>query len=228
MKRHIFSHIHPEGYIFGLIFFICTVLLWHVNPWLGKVGFILTGWCLYFFRNPDRVVPTRPGLIVSPADGVVQLIQTVKPPKELDLGAVPLTRVSVFMNVFNVHVNRVPVEGTIEKIHYHKGKFFNAELDKASDHNERQLFSVKTEGGEKIGFVQIAGLVARRIRRDVSEGQKVARGQRFGLIRFGSRVDVYLPKGVAPLVILGQKTVAGETVLGDFQSKEKARQGTWV
>lgn len=225
MKRPIFSHIHKEGYVFGALFFAGAVLLWHVHPYLGKLGLLLTGWCLYFFRNPNRVVPQREGLIVSPADGVVQLIQTVVPPKELGLGKVPLTRVSVFMNVFNVHINRAPVAGRIEVIHYHKGKFLNAELDKASEHNERQLFCVKTDSGKKVGFVQIAGLIARRIRCDVFEGQKVGRGERFGLIRFGSRVDVFLPKGVAPLVALGQKTIAGETVIGDFQSKEKPREG---
>ena len=228
MKRPIFAHIHKEGYVFGALFFAVSVLLWHLHPYLGKLGLLLTAWCLYFFRNPNRVVPQREGLVVSPADGVVQMIRTVLPPKELGLGSVPLTRVSVFMNVFNVHINRIPVAGTVEKIYYHKGKFFNAELDKASEHNERQLFAVKTEEGKKVGFVQIAGLIARRIRCDVVEGQPVTRGERFGLIRFGSRVDVFLPKGVAPLVALGQKTVAGETVLGDFLSKEKARKGQTV
>lgn len=225
MKRPFFDRIHKEGYVFAFLFLLATILLWYVHPWLGKMGALLTAWCLYFFRNPNRVVPQREGLIVSPADGVVQLIQVVIPPKELGLGNKPLTRVSVFMNVFNVHVNRAPVSGIVETIHYHKGKFFNAELDKASDHNERQLFCVKTDTGQKIGFVQIAGLVARRIRCDIYEGQTVERGQRFGLIRFGSRVDVFLPQGVAPLVVLGQKTIAGETVLGDLQSKEKAREG---
>lgn len=211
--------------MFGTLFFAASVLLWHLHPYLGKLGLIFTAWCLYFFRNPNRVVPTRSGLIVSPADGVVQMIRTVVPPAEMGLGKVPLVRVSVFMNVFNVHINRSPVAGTVETIHYHKGKFFNAELDKASEHNERQLFCVKTKEGKKVGFVQIAGLIARRIRCDVVEGQKLHRGQRFGLIRFGSRVDIFLPKGVSPLVALGQKTVAGETVIGDFLSKEKAREG---
>lgn len=217
--------IHKEGYLFAFLFLILSVLLWYVHPLLGKVGLLLTAWCLYFFRDPNRVVPQKEGLIISPADGVVQMIQKVQPPEELGLGSVPLTRISVFMNVFNVHVNRIPIMGTITKIHYHKGRFLNAELDKASDHNERQLFCVETQKGLKVGFIQIAGLIARRIRCDIVERQKVKTGQRFGLIRFGSRVDVFLPKGIAPLVIVGQKMVAGETVLADINSGESMRTG---
>lgn len=228
LEQNIFKHIHKEGYVFSAIFLLITFLLWGVHPFLGKIGFILTAWCLYFFRNPDRVVPSRVGFIISPADGMVSLIKKVKPPKELDLGAAPLTRVSVFMNVFNVHVNRVPIKGVIKKIHYHKGKFFNAELDKASEHNERQLFCVETKEGHRVGFIQIAGLIARRIRCDVKEGELVKTGQRFGLIRFGSRVDVFLPKGVSPLVIVGQKMVAGESIIGDLLSKEKERTGDLI
>lgn len=217
--------IHKEGYVFSFLFLMTSVGLWYVHPILGKAGLLLTAWCLYFFRDPNRFVPTKKGLIISPADGVVQMIKKVKPPREIALGNEPLTRVSVFMNVFNVHVNRIPIAGTIRKIHYHKGKFLNAELDKASDHNERQLFCVETKEGHKIGFVQIAGLIARRIRCDIKEDQEVKTGQRFGLIRFGSRVDVFLPKGLSPLVVVGQKMIAGETVLGDFSSKESAREG---
>ena len=220
--------IHEEGYLFAFLFLILSILLWHGHPLLGKVGLLLTAWCLYFFRDPNRVVPQKEGLIISPADGIVQMIQKVKPPAELGLGSSPLTRISVFMNVFNVHVNRVPILGTITKIHYHKGKFLNAELDKASDHNERQLFCVETKKGLKVGFIQIAGLIARRIRCDISEGQQVRTGQRFGLIRFGSRVDVFLPKGVAPLVMVGQKMVAGETVLADITSDEPMRTGETI
>ncbi|OFW69749.1 MAG: phosphatidylserine decarboxylase [Alphaproteobacteria bacterium RIFCSPLOWO2_01_FULL_45_8] len=225
MRQSLKTIIHEEGYFFAFIFLGISVLLWHFHPFLGKIGLLLTAWCLYFFRDPNRVVPLKKGLIISPADGIVQMIQRVKPPKELGLGMTTLTRISVFMNVFNVHVNRIPIEGTIRKIHYHEGKFFNAELDKASEHNERQLFCVETKDGHKVGFIQIAGLIARRIRCDVKEGKKVKTGERFGLIRFGSRVDVFLPEGVFPLVIVGQKTIAGETVLGDINSKEAARTG---
>jgi phosphatidylserine decarboxylase len=225
LKQSLKTIIHKEGYLFAFIFLGLALLLWYLHPILGKVGLLLTAWCLYFFRNPNRVVPLKKGLIISPADGVVQMIQKVKPPKEMGLGSTPLTRISVFMNVFNVHINRIPIGGTIRKIHYHKGKFFNAELDKASEHNERQLFCVETKEGYKIGFIQIAGLIARRIRCDIAEEQIVKTGQRFGLIRFGSRVDVFLPDHVSPLVIVGQKTVAGETILGDLYSKETAREG---
>ena len=225
MRQSLKTIIHKEGYLFAFIFLGIAVLLWHLHPVLGKIGLLLTAWCLYFFRDPDRVVPLKEGLIISPADGMVQMIQRVKPPKELGLGNASLTRISVFMNVFNVHVNRIPIGGTIRKIHYHKGRFFNAELDKASEHNERQLFCVETKEGYKVGFIQIAGLIARRIRCDITEEQAVKTGQRFGLIRFGSRVDIFLPEGVSPLVIVGQKTIAGETVLGEISSKETVRRG---
>ncbi len=216
--------IHPEGMIFGAIFFIITIILWHLFIPLGWLGFILTLWCFYFFRNPERVTPTRAGLIISPADGIVQMIQTVTPPKTLGLDG-PRIRISIFMNVFNVHVNRIPLEGTIKKIIYYPGKFLNASLDKASEDNERQSIVVQTEGKIQIAFTQIAGLIARRIRCDVKEGQEVKTGQVFGLIRFGSRVDVFLPVDVNPLVCVGQKMTAGETVLADLKSKEAARYG---
>ncbi len=223
--KKIFPPIHPEGIIFGVIFAIVTTILWQLHASLGIVGSIFTAWCLYFFRNPDRVTPSDSDLVISPADGIVQSITDVIPPEELDLGKEKLTRVSVFMNVFNVHVNRIPINGTIRKIHYHKGKFFNASLDKASIHNERQCFMIEHASKAKIGFIQIAGLIARRIRCDISEEQTLRAGQRFGLIRFGSRVDVFLPKGVNPLVIEGQIAVAGETVLANLKSKEEQRHG---
>lgn len=217
--------IHPEGVIFGTIFFVVSVVLWHIFAPLGWIGFVLTLWCLYFFRNPDRIIPMRKGLIISPADGVVQSIGEVEVPEVLGLKEKKRVRVSVFMNVFNVHVNRIPLGGTIKKIHYHKGKFLNASLDKASEHNERQYMVVEAEDNTTIAFTQIAGLVARRIRCDVTEGDQMDAGQRFGLIRFGSRVDVFLPPTVNPLVSVGQTMVAGETVLADVLSKEEARDG---
>ena len=217
--------IHPEGVIFGIIFSFITVLLWHLFVPLGWVGVILTLWCFYFFRNPDRITPSKEGLIISPADGVICGISEVDVPEVLGLEEKKRVRVSVFMNVFNVHVNRTPLGGTIKKIHYHAGKFLNASLDKASEHNERQYMVVETPKGQTIAFTQIAGLVARRIRCDVKEGDSMTTGQRFGLIRFGSRVDIFLPPKVNPLVCVGQTMVAGETVLADMNSKETARDG---
>jgi phosphatidylserine decarboxylase len=192
---------------------------------LGWLGVILTLWCAFFFRNPDRVTPVRDGLVVSPADGVVQMIVAAPPPLELAMGDAPMTRISIFMNVFNVHVNRIPLGGKVLKRVYSPGKFFNASLDKASVFNERMAVRLGLDDGREIAFVQIAGLIARRIRCDLGEGQLVRTGERFGLIRFGSRVDVYLPQGVAPLVMVGQTAVAGETVLADLAGTESERQG---
>lgn len=192
---------------------------------LGLAGLVLTLWCVYFFRDPDRVTPDRQGLIVSPADGVVQSVEKALPPPELDMGETPLDRIAVFMNVFDVHVNRVPCDGTITRLAYRPGKFFNASLDKASEFNERQGVRLTTGEGLNLAFVQIAGLIARRIECQLSEGQAVRAGERFGLIRFGSRVDVYLPTGVVPLVVPGQRAVAGETVLADVRAQEPARSG---
>jgi phosphatidylserine decarboxylase len=163
---------------------------------------------------------------VSPADGVVSMIEPAVPPLELDMGSDPMTRISVFMNLFDCHVNRWPIEGTVEKIAYRPGKFFNASLDKASIHNERNGLAARLPDGRRIAVVQIAGLVARRICCDAAEGQRLATGERFGIIRFGSRLDVYLPDGVAPLVAVGQSAIAGETVIADVSSREPARTGT--
>ena len=217
--------IHPEGVIFGTIFFVVSMVFWHIFVPLGWIGFVLTLWCFYFFRNPDRITPVRKDLIISPADGVICSISEVEVPKVLGLKEKKRVRISVFMNVFNVHVNRIPLGGTIKKIHYHQGKFLNASLDKASEHNERQYMVVETDDKTTIAFTQIAGLIARRIRCDVKEGDVMETGQRFGLIRFGSRVDIFLPPNTHPLVSLGQTMVAGETVLADMTSKEGARDG---
>jgi phosphatidylserine decarboxylase len=220
-----FVPIHREGWRFIAIFAVIGLAmgaLW--LPLLG-LGAVLTAWCAYFFRDPPRMTPARAGLVVSPADGVVQMIQPAPPPPELDMGDAPRTRVSIFMNVFSVHVNRVPAGGTVEKLAYRPGKFFNASLDKASEHNERQSVMMRLGDGREIAFVQIAGLVARRILCQLQTGQPVKTGQRFGLIRFGSRVDVFLPDGVSPLVCVGQTAVAGETVIADLNSREPAREG---
>lgn len=217
--------IHREGYPFIALFaLVALVLLAFVEP-LGWIGMVLTIWCIYFFRDPARVTPQDENLVISPADGIVERIVDVVPPKELELGEEPLTRVSVFMNVFNVHVNRSPVAGKVTKMHYHPGKFLNATLDKASEENERQLLRVTDARERHFGVVQIAGLVARRIVCDVGEGTELAAGERFGIIRFGSRVDVFLPKGIVPLVLEGQIAVAGETVLANLEGKQVARTG---
>ncbi|WP_323797460.1 phosphatidylserine decarboxylase [Nisaea sp.] len=214
-----------EGYPFIAAFAVLTLLLYAVWEPLGFVGLVLTMWCIYFFRNPDRVTPSREGLVITPADGVVQMIVDAPPPKQLDMGDEPMCRVSVFMNVFDCHVNRIPVDGKVSKLAYVPGKFVNAAFDKASEENERQLVAVEMKDGRKVAFVQIAGLVARRIICYLQEDQAVQAGERFGLIRFGSRVDVYLPKGVNPLVTVGQRAVAGETVIADLNSAEAARKG---
>ena len=217
--------IHREGWPFIALFALVTVLLWLLWTPLLWPGVAASLWCVYFFRDPDRVVPVRAGLVVSPADGVVCLVDEAAPPADLDLGSEPRARVCVFMSVFDVHVNRVPLDGRVRRLAYRSGKFVNAALDKASEENERMAIALDVEDGRTIAFVQIAGLVARRIKCDLSEGQAVRAGERFGLIRFGSRVDVYLPAGVQPLVAVGQRCIAGETVLADLSSGEAARPG---
>lgn len=217
--------LHPEGWRFVALFALVTLLLFWLWTPLGWLGVVATAWCAFFFRDPARTVPQREGLLVSPADGVVQMIAAVPPPPELAMGDAPMTRISVFMNVFNVHVNRMPISGTvIDKVAI-PGQFLNASLDKASVFNERTALRLRLADGRDIALVQIAGLVARRIRCDAERNQNVKTGERFGLIRFGSRVDVYLPDAVAPLVIAGQTMIAGESVLADLSSSEPARQG---
>lgn len=223
--------INRAGWPFIGLFALVTAIFWGLAAeWeifsiLGAAGLVATAWCVYFFRDPERVVPTREGLIVSPADGLVQMIRPAVPPKELNMGDAPLTCVSIFLNVFNVHINRVPVAGTIDAVSYRPGKFLNAAMDKASEDNERMACAVRMADGRRIAFVQIAGLVARRIICNLKDGQTVATGERYGLIRFGSRTDVYLPDGVSPLVIVGQLAIGGETVLADLQATEAPREG---
>ena len=216
---------HREGYRFVAVFAAATaVLFWLAEP-LGWIGVCLTVWCYYFFRDPPRVTPLRDGLVISPADGVVSMIGPAIPPEELGLGPAAMTRISVFMNVFNCHVNRLPIAGTIMKVAYRPGKFLNASLDKASVDNERNALAIRLPDGRDYAVVQIAGLVARRIVCDVKAGQTLRTGERFGMIRFGSRLDIYLPPGVQPLIALGQSALAGETVLADLTSDEPARVG---
>lgn len=216
---------HREGIKFIIIFSVTSLILFFIYIPLGWVGIGLTIWCYYFFRDPKRTTPVREGLLVSPADGVISLIEKTMPPPELDIEKEELTRISVFMNVFNCHVNRSPIAGKVMEINYRPGKFFNASLDKASVDNERNSLVLQIPDGRQIVVVQIAGLVARRIVSFVKPKQTLRIGQRFGLIRFGSRVDIYLPTGVQPLVCIGQIMVSGETVIADLNSKELARDG---
>ncbi len=221
--RQQLTPITPEGYPFiGAFALVSLILFWLWSP-LGWLGFVLTLWCIYFFRDPPRTTPVRDGLVVAPADGTVSQITTAAPPHELGLGDKPLPRVSIFMSVFNCHVNRSPVAGQVEKIVYQPGKFLNADLDKASADNERNSLLIATGAGPRILVVQIAGLVARRIVCFVKEGQPVGAGERFGMIRFGSRLDVYLPPDTAPLVAVGQTAIAGETVLADLHGGDSGR-----
>ena len=223
--------IHPAGTPFIGIF---GALWLGLALWCGVAGFfiglVLFVWCVYFFRDPTRTTPIREGLIVSPADGRVVAVAEVTPDSDLGLGDQPRIRVSIFLNVFDVHVNRVPVGGTVVHRHYRPGKFVNAALDKASVDNERAAIALEIAGehrygGQKIGVVQIAGLIARRIICGAVPGDRVRTGERYGLIRFGSRTDVYLPPGVQSLVMVGQRMIGAETVLADLLSDEPQRQG---
>ena len=217
--------INREGYRFITLFALVSLVgFWLAEP-LGWICVVATCWCVYFFRDPDRITPVRQGLVIAPADGRVLPIVKAPPPAELGLGDAPMTRISIFMNVFDVHVNRVPADGEIVGQYYRPGKFFSADLDKASSENERHAVALKTPSGNTIVFVQIAGLVARRILCTLLDGQNVRAGERFGMIRFGSRVDIYLPDGIAPLVASGQRCIAGETVLADEASEESRRPG---
>jgi phosphatidylserine decarboxylase len=214
--------IHREGLPFIGVFALVTLVLFMLWSPLGWVGTVLTVWCALFFRDPARVTPVREGIIVAPADGRVSMVINAVPPPELQLGERPLPRVSIFMSVFDCHVNRSPVTGRIERIAYKPGKFLNADLDKASEDNERNSLVI-AGAGVRVGVVQIAGLVARRIKCFVRQGATLGAGERIGMIRFGSRVDVYLPEGTRPLVAEGQTSIAGETVVADLRSPDRER-----
>lgn len=213
--------IHRDGYLFSSIFAVITFCIYLVYSPLAWVGLVVTLWCVYFFRDPDRVVPEGEEYVVSPADGLVTSVSEVDLPAELDLKKEKVVRISVFLNIFDTHVNRVPADGTITNVCYHPGKFINASFDKASIHNERNHIVMKLKhNGKNLVFTQIAGLIARRIVCDVQKSDKVTVGQRYGIIRFGSRADVYLPKGEVALVSVGQRVRAGETILAKLGSKE--------
>lgn len=226
LLQTIFVPLDKDGWVFVAISGAIAFMMSLIHPNLGWIFAAITGWVAYFFRDPPRVTPQGEGLVTSPADGRVCDIVKDTPPAELELPAGDWTRISIFLNVFNVHVNRAPIGGTIIKSHYRPGKFLNASLDKASVDNERQSLAVETKDGVIIPFVQIAGLVARRIRCDTHIGSDIATGERFGMIRFGSRTDVYLPTGIVPRVCVGQLTIAGETILADLKADQTPYQGT--
>lgn len=206
--------INSEGYPFILLFMLISAGLFFLATPLGWLGVLLTIWCVYFFRDPPRSLPAVEGAIAAPADGKALPLRRAVPPAEMGLGTDPCLRISIFMNIFNVHVNRIPVSGRVVELHYKKGKFFNASLDKASQGNERQMITIETENGRRFGLVQVAGLVARRIVCKLEVGQTVEIGKRFGMIRFGSRVDLYLPAGLDPMISEGQTIIGGETLIG--------------
>jgi len=216
--------IHREGWVFIGLFAAITAGLFALHDIAGSVGVLLTIWCVWFFRDPERVTPAGEGLVISPADGRVLPIVRAMPPPELGMGDAPRTRISIFMNVFNVHVNRIPCSGKVVALAYTPGKFFNASFDKASEHNERMAAWIRLTdptGGVRqydLAVVQIAGLVARRIKCGLKMGDNVKTGERYGIIRFGSRLDVYLPDGVESLVTVGQITKAGETILAKLET----------
>ena len=225
IQKYIFPNINNDGWRFISIFAAATALLAIIWLPLGVIGLILTVWCYYFFRDPDRVTPQIKDVVVSPADGTVQMITRVAGPEELGLNNKTFNRISIFMSVFNVHVNRAPASGKIIRKAYIKGKFFNATLDKASKDNERQMLAMRTDCGKEIAFVQIAGLVARRIICYAKDGQQYQAGERFGHIRFGSRLDVYLPTDIEPQVCVGQTMIAGETILANLKSDAPRVEG---
>lgn len=215
--RNILTPVRREGYPFIVAFAVAAIVLGFFADWLFWIGAILTAWCAYFFRDPPRITPIDADLVVSPADGRVSAVTRIVPPDELDLGDEPVLRISVFMSVFDCHVNRAPLAGRVARISYSEGAFLNAESDKASEENERNAIVMETVHGE-IGVVQIAGLVARRILCWTDEGRSLEAGERFGLIRFGSRLDVYLPGNAVPRVAVGQTAISGETVLAAYNA----------
>ena len=225
MLKDFLVPVHRAGWPFVAVCALAALGFFLFYPPLGWAAAALTAFCAFFFRDPERIVPVRSGLAISPADGLVSAVDSVPPPAELDMGTQSLTRVSVFLSVFDVHINRVPCDGTVTALAYHHGKFLNAALDKASEENERQAMRLTLDDGRHVAVVQIAGLIARRIICNLHEGQRVRAGERFGLIRFGSRTDIYLPAGVASLVAPGQRMIGGETVVADLMSDETQRGG---
>jgi phosphatidylserine decarboxylase len=223
--RRVFAPLHPDGFKFvaaGAVVTVLLVLMWRPAGWLGVV---VTLWIAYFFRDPWRVTPRREGLLISPADGTVVSLAPVPPPAELEMGEDPVVRIGIFLDIFDVHVTRVPIGGRVAALRYTKGRFIDASREEASRQNERMAIRIAPPEGPEIAFVQVAGLIARRIVCDLREGQQVAVGQRMGIIRFGSRVDIYCPPPYVPMVIAGQRMVGGETVIADRLAQESPREG---
>lgn len=224
MFKHFFPNIHKEGIIFVIIGLISAIILGFISSYLSALMIMLSIFIIFFFRDPERVTPVGENLITAPADGIITFVGKQNLPKNLDFDNEEVYKVSIFLSVFDVHVNRIPTDGRIKRKYYHKGKFCNATLDKSSEDNERLEILMENKAGQEIVFVQIAGLIARRIVCYIEEGQEVKGGARFGIIRFGSRMDVYLPKGVKPLVFVGQKVIGAETILADMEMKD-GREG---
>ena len=225
MLRRVLAPLHPDGFKFVAVGVVATLLLFLLWVPAGWAAAVVTLWMVYFFRDPWRVTPTRPGLLISPADGIVVSIAAVTPPAELAMGDMAVVRIGIFLNIFDVHVTRAPVGGRVAAMRYTKGRFVNASLDKASEGNERLAIRIAPPEGPDVAFVLVAGLVARRIVCNLYDGQQVATGQRVGIIRFGSRVDIYCPPPYVPMVVAGQRMVGGETVLADRFAEEAPRQG---
>jgi len=223
--RKVLAPLHPDGFKFVLAAVIATVLLFLVSKPAGWVAVVVTLWIIYFFRDPWRVTPLREGVVVSPADGIVMSVEPALPPPELEMGGAEVARVGIFLSLFDVHVNRAPIGGRVAALRYTKGRFLDASRQEASLHNERMAIRVSPPAGPEIAFVQVAGLVARRIVCDLREGQRIATGQRVGIIRFGSRVDVYCPPPYVTMVAAGQRMVGGETVIADRFAREPVGQG---
>ena len=225
MLRKVLAPLHPDGFKFVLGAAVATVLLFLLWAPAGWAAAVVAMWMAYFFRDPWRVTPLREGLLVSPADGIVISVVPARPPPELDMGEAEFVRVGIFLNIFDVHVTRAPIAGRVVALRYAKGRFVNASREEASLNNERMAIRLAPPEGPEIAYVQVAGLIARRIVCDLREGQRIAAGQRMGIIRFGSRVDVYCPPPYVPLVVAGQRMVGGETVLADRLAQEPPRHG---
>jgi phosphatidylserine decarboxylase len=223
--RRVLAPLHPDGFKFVAVGVVATLLLFLLWVPAGWAAAVVTLWMVYFFRDPWRVTPTRPGLLISPADGIVVSIAAATPPAELAMGDMGVVRIGIFLNIFDVHVTRAPVGGRVAAMRYTKGRFVNASLDKASLDNERLAIRIAPPEGPDVAFVLVAGLVARRIVCNLYDGQQVATGQRVGIIRFGSRVDIYCPPPYVPMVVAGQRMVGGETVIADRLAEEPPRQG---
>jgi phosphatidylserine decarboxylase len=223
--RRVLAPLHPDGFKFVLAAALVTVLLFLLWTPAGWAAVVVTLWLVYFFRDPWRVTPNREGLLISPADGIVTSVTPARPPPELEMGDVEVVRIGIFLNIFDVHVTRAPVGGRVVALRYTKGRFVNASHEEASLNNERMAIRVAPPEGPEIAYVQIAGLIARRIVCDLREGQRIATGQRMGIIRFGSRVDVYCPPPYVTMVVAGQRMVGGETILADRLAQELPRQG---